>query len=194
MEVEAASFVNLATDTATLSKGPDGLALASAVHPIIGGTATNIAPVNPILTQSSLETMRQMFMAQLSHKGDPMMFDGPFDLFVPPALMSVAERVVGAQGFVGLNVNGFAAGNDPNVMGDSRVRIIVNPWFTSTTAYALRVRNDDEHGLRFISRSAPITRVWEDNNTDTVKTSVTAMFCRAIEDWRGFIFSDGTGV
>ena len=134
-----------------------------------------------------------MLMAQYSHKGDPMMFSGPFDLFVPPALMSVAERIVGSQNYGVGGAAGGAKANDPNVMDSSRVRVVVNPWFTSSTAWMLRSRNEDEHGLRFITRRMPETKVWDDFATDSVKTSVTAIFCRAIRDWRGVVFSKGDG-
>lgn len=187
MEVEASAFVNLATATDAASKGPDGQPLASTSHPYAGGVTTNIIAANPALGIGALETARSMLMGQLSHKGDPMMFAGPFDLFVPPALMSTAERIVGAQKYPGTNYN------DPNVMDSSRVRVVVNPWFTNQSAWMLRSRNEDEHGLRFITRRMPETKVWDDFNTDSVKTSVTAIFCRAIRDWRGAVYSNGGG-
>jgi hypothetical protein len=193
MEVEASAFVNLATDTANTSLGADGVPLASLVHPYVGGVTSNILPSNPPLSYSALETARTMLMAQFSHKGDPMMFSGPFDLFVPPALMSVAERIVGAQNYGVGGLGSGAKANDPNVMDSSRVRVVVNPWFTSSTAWMLRSRNEDEHGLRFITRRMPETKVWDDYGTDSVKTSVTAIFCRAIRDWRGVVFSKGDG-
>ncbi|MEI8282201.1 MAG: hypothetical protein WCG75_07345, partial [Armatimonadota bacterium] len=151
MEVEASAFVNLATDTSLASLGADGQPLASISHPYIGGVASNILANNPVLSYSSLESARTELMKQLSHKGDPMMFSGPFDLFVPPALMSVAERIVGSQTYGVAGAQGTAKGNDPNVMDSSRVRVVVNPWFTNATAWMLRSRNEDDHGLRFIT-------------------------------------------
>lgn len=193
-EVEAAAFMNLATATDSASTGPDGVALASASHPYINGTTSNIITSNPVLSQAALETARTMLMAQLSHKGDPMMFTGPFDLFVPPALQSIAERAVGARNYGVAGVNtGTALGNDPNVMDASMVRVIVNPYFTNTTAWYLRSRNEDDHGLRLITRRMPTTRVWDDEATDSVRTSVTGIICRAIQDWRGLVYSSGAG-
>lgn len=188
MEVEASGFVNLATATDSASKGPDGQPLASAAHPYSGGVTSNL--ITSALSMASLESARSALMQQMSHKGDPMMFAGPFDLFVPPALMSAAERFVGAQTF---QTSGSPRSGEPNVMDSSRVRVVVNPWFTNGTAWMLRSRNEDEHGLRFITRRMPETKVWDDYNTDSVKTSVTAIFCRAIRDWRGTVFSTGAG-
>ena len=193
MEVEASAFVNLATDTSNASLGADGQPLASLSHPYIGGVTSNMLLNNPVLSYTSLEVARTMLMQQFSHKGDPMMFDGPFDLFVPPPLMSLAERIVGAQTFGVGGAGGTAKGNDPNVMNSSRVRVVVNPWITSQTAWMLRCQNEDDHGLRFITRRMPETKVWDDFATDSVKTSVTAIFCRAIRDWRGIVFSRGDG-
>lgn len=193
-EVEASAFMNLATATDSASTGPDGVALASASHPYIGGTTTNILTSNPVLSQAALETARTALIQQLSHKGDPMMYNGPFDLFVPPALISIADRAVGAAtyGVAGVNT-GTALGNDPNVMGTSRVRVVCNPWFTNTTAWFLRCRNEEDHGLRLISRRMPTTKVWDDERTDSVITGVTGIICRAVRDWRGLVYSSGAG-
>ena len=193
-EVEASAFMNLATDTATQSVGPDGVALASASHPYANGTTTNILTSNPVLSQAALETARTALIQQLSHKGDPMMFMGPFDLFVPPALISIADRAVGAAtyGVAGVNT-GTALGNDPNVMGTSRVRVVCNPWFTNSTAWYLRCRNEEDHGLRLITRRLPTTKVWDDEGTDSVRTGVTGIICRAVTDWRGLVYSSGAG-
>jgi hypothetical protein len=193
MEVEAAGIFNLATSAATADLGPDGVALASASHPYSNGVTSNILTSNPVLSYAALETARTMLMSQLSHKGDPMMYDGPFDLFVGPSLMSAAERYVGANNYGVSGLGGAALANDPNIMNASKVRVIQNPWFTSTTAWMLRCRNEDDHGIRFITRRMPETKVWDDNNTDSVKTSVTAIFCKAIRDWRGTVQSNGSG-
>jgi len=193
-EVEASGFMNLATATDSASLGPDGVALASASHPYINGVTSNILTSNPVLSQAALETARTMLMAQLSHKGDPMMFTGPFDLFVPPALMSIAERAVGARNYGVAGVNtGTALGNDPNTMDSSMVRVVVNPWFTNSTAWFLRCRNEEDHGLRIITRRMPTTKVWDDHATDSVRTSVTGILCRAVTDWRGLVYSSGAG-
>jgi hypothetical protein len=193
-EVEASAFMNLATATDSASTGPDGVALASASHPYVNGVTSNILTSNPVLSQAALETARTMLVQQLSHKGDPMMFTGPFDLFVPPALLSIADRAVGAAtyGVAGVNT-GTALGNDPNVMGTSRVRVVMNPWFTNSTAWYLRSRNEEDHGLRLITRRLPSTKVWDDERTDSVITGVTGIICRAARDWRGLVYSSGAG-
>lgn len=196
MEVEAAGFVNLATSAATPDLGVDGVALASAAHPLFSGVATNILTANPLLSYSGLELARSTLMTQLSHKGDPMMFDGPFTLFVPPALISVAERLLHSQTF-GVSGDathvGSAMGNDKNIMNASKITLVVNPWFTNTTAWMLRSTAEDEHGWRFITRRMPQTQVWQDRNTDSVKTGVTSIFCKAVGDWRGTVYSNGSG-
>lgn len=191
MEVEAAGIVSLATSPAAADLGPDGKPLASATHPLESGTDTNILPSNPVLSMANLELARNTLMIQKSHKGDPMQFTGPFDLFVPPALMSAAERYAGSSTYQ--PTAGGAKSGEPNVMGDNRVRILMNPWFSSTTAWMLRTRDEDEHGQRFITRTSPSTDVWQDKDTQSIKISADAMFCKAIKDYRGCLFSDGTG-
>jgi len=193
-EVAGASFINLATDTATTSLGPDGVALASASHPYQNGTTTNILTSNPVLSQAALETARYSLITQYSHKGDPMAFGGPFVLYVPPALISVAERAVGARNYGVAGVNtGTALGNDPNVMDASKIKIVMNPWFTNAAAWGLRCANEEDHGLRFIQRKAPTSHVWNDDATESTRTGVSGLICPAIFDWRGFVYSSGAG-
>ncbi len=193
-EVEAAAILNLSIDTAVVSQGPDGQPLASNAHPWQNGTTQNTVTNNPVLSQASLETARTMLIQQFSHKGDPMMFMGPFDLFVPPALISIAERAIGAStyGVAGVNT-GTAKGNDPNIMDTSKVRMICNPWFTQNAYWMLRCREEDDHGQRLITRRLPTTKVWDDYATDSVRTAVTGIICRAIRDWRGCVVSRGDG-
>lgn len=185
-EVEAAGFINLATSTATADVGPDGVALASASHPYIAGVTSNIVGTNDALSISSLESARNSLVAQLSHKGDPMSFVGKKKLFVPPALYAVAQRLVGADKYPGTNYN------DPNVVGPE-IEVVMNPWLTSTTAWCLRMADESEHGWRMIMRRNNETNVWQDHDTDSVKTSVTSIFCKAIFDWRGTMYSNGSG-
>lgn len=185
-EVEMAGFLNLATSTATADIGPDGVALASASHPYIGGVTSNIIGTNDALSIASLESASNSLVSQLSHKGDPLAYVGRKKLFVPPALKAAAQRLVGSDKYPGTNYN------DPNVVGPD-IEVVVNPWFTSTTAWALRMAADEEHGWRMISRRNNTTKVWQDNDTDSVKTSVTAIFCRAVMDWRGTMYSNGSG-
>jgi len=122
---------------------------------------------------------------QQSHRGDPMMFMGPYRLYVPPALWGLANRIVKANGLQGTNTH------DPNFAGGYVSEVVMDPYFTSSTAWALRSVKDDEHGLVFISRRNERTKEQYDIDKDVMKYTLTRIWVKGIEDWRGFIYSPG---
>lgn len=190
-ELEAASFINLATSTAATDASPDGLPLASAAHPLATGVWSNILPSNPALSIAALETARSMLLMQPDHQGNPMMFTGPYVLYVHPDLVSLAERLTQSP-YQPNNGTTTSQPNDVNVVG-KMIEVVANPYFTSSIAWALRCKLETDHGLRFINRRNTTTRVWNDETRDAVGVSVTSIFCKAIQNWRGFVYSNGTG-
>lgn len=192
MELTAASFLNLATSTASVDVGPDTVALASASHPLAIGLASNILPSNPVLSITSLELAVNSMMSQVDHTGVPMANVGPFVLMVPPALATAAQRLTQSVNYPTANLASQNMAGDKNVLLN-RIEVVVNPYFSSTTAWALRSAADDQHGLRMVTKRKPVTNVWNEHKFDTVGMSVTAMFCKANIDWRGFVYSSGTG-
>lgn len=191
IEADVANFVNQATASTFL--GPDGQSLASTSHPLDSGLASNIlnAPagsssfVSLALGPLALEQAVQELVAQQSHRGDPMMFMGPYRLYVPPALWGLANRIVKANGVQGTNTH------DPNWSGGYVSEVVMDPYFTSSTAWALRSVKDDEHGLAFISRRNERTKEQYDIDKDVMKYTLTRIWVKGIEDWRGFIYSAG---
>jgi len=190
IEADVANFINLA-NSSTLT-GPDGQPLASASHPLDSGLASNIlnspaggSGASLALGPLALEQAVQELVQQQSHRGDPMMFMGPYRLYVPPALWGLANRIVKANGLQGTNTH------DPNFAGGYVSEVVMDPYFTSSTAWALRSVKDDEHGLAFISRRNERTKEQYDIDKDVMKYTLTRIWVKGIEDWRGFIYSPG---
>jgi len=135
--------------------------------------------LGPLAAEQAIQELVQ----QQSHRGDPMMFMGPYRLYVPSQLWGLAKRIVGAKGIQGTNTW------DPNFPGDYINEVVMDPYFTSQTNWALRSAKDEEHGLVFISRRGETTKEQFDIDKDVMKYTLNRIWVRGIEDWRGFVFS-----
>ena len=193
MDAEAAGILNLATDTATTSLSLDGLPFASASHLRLSGTWSNILSANPVLTMAALEAAKIALLQQPDYNDGFMNFPDKFVLYVPPALSTVAARCVGAQGYMGTTVTGFAKAEGPNLMNSGNVRIVTSPFFTSTTAWMLMVDDPKYMNAGLLLRQAPEANAWTENNYAAFYHSVTAYFTAYRGDGRGMVYSSGTG-
>jgi hypothetical protein len=180
-ESDCANFINLATSLTT----PDGVALASASHPLLTGTASNIITGNPVLSPFSLETALQELCFQLDYNGDYMMFNQPVNLIVPPALYMAACRYVQATQLA------TTADNDPNVLKARIANVIQSPYFTSSTAWALCVADKEANPLKLCVQRSPRTKSQEDVNFDVLRFQSTSIWFKGAQDWRGFAYSAG---
>jgi hypothetical protein len=189
MEADIAGFQNLATSSSFV--GPDGQPLASVNHPLAAGVASNIlnipagsASTNYLaLTPLSLEQAVEEMVLQQSHRGQPMMYMGPYRLFVHPKLWGLADRIIKANGVQGTNTH------DPNFAGGYVTEAVPDPYFTNETNWSIRSIADDEHGLVVVSRREEKTNMQYDIDKDVNKYTLTRIWVKGIEDWRGFIFS-----
>lgn len=182
-EQAGANMFNLANASET--NGPDGQPWASNSHPLEDGSVYDNMTTDA-LSITALETAVQRLKRHKSHRGDPYPFVGPFLLMVPPELEMLARRLVESPNQPG------TPNNDVNVVGPL-LKIHSNPFFTSTTAWALKSRNPDEQGAVFLKRRP--FRVKEDNvpGLDGMAYYATEMYTFYQDDWRGFEYSDGTG-
>lgn len=179
-EQVAANLINNMTSTATNFTGPDGKALAAIDHPLEAGTGSNRPSTDIALSISALEQALQELMLQKSHQGDPHPQMGPFILYVPPQLAMLAKRLVASHGQPG------TADNDKNVASGSIVKVHVNPYLTSATAWALRSADNREHGL-FMLRRVPLTTKMEYDIDRLVYKYVTfEEYVCGNYNWRGF--------
>lgn len=182
-EAEVANHMNLATSTAAGDKGPDAVALASTSHPLAdGSTWSNYGVSSALVTLGvqNLENAVQEIRSQKSHRGDPFPAMGPYILIVPPGLEMLAKRITGAKSYPQSN------DNDPNPVGDTISHVLVNPYITSTTTWALLSSNKNEHGLGFLVRRGMRTDMWKDHNHDAMMTALTEIYTKFNRGARGF--------
>lgn len=185
-EADVANFMNLATSTAGINAPvtPDGLALASAAHLREGTTYSNVLTGNSPLSVTALAQAVQELISQPSHTGDPMMFMGPYKLMVPPALADLANRLVKTQKQPQGN------DNDINWAGSFVDEVIVNPYFTSTTAWSLVV-SGPKNPLTMVNRVMLDTDEDKDIDTYGIKYTAVAIWAKVPKDPRGFLYSAG---
>lgn len=188
LEYAAANkILNNATSTTTDYVGMDAVALASTAHPLASGTASNrgVSSVDVALGITTLEQAIEQLGQQVSHKGDPYPMVGPFNLYVPYALSHLAKRLAGAENLPQGN------DNDPNPAGRSIAKVIVMPYATgSSTHWALRSADDDEHGITLLRKRALRVRTFDKDN-DMTKITVSEIYAFFHKDWRGYWYSAG---
>lgn len=185
-EADMANFMNLATSTSTIYAPitPDGLSLASASHLRAAGLYSNIVTGNPALSVTSLAQAIQELIRQPSHTNDPLMFMGPYTLLVPPELADLANRLVKTQKYPTTN------DNDINWSGSYVTEVVVNPYFTSTTAWALVVQGR-KNPLLMVNRVVLDTDDDKDIDVYGMKYTAVSIWSKVPKDPRGFIYSAG---
>lgn len=182
IDADMANHINQAQTTQVTP--PDGAALAGP-HNYDGGVYSNVIAGNPALSVFALETAVQSMLDQPSQTGDPSMIDGPFNLIVPTALKFLAERITGADKLPQTN------NNDPNAVRGSIKNVIVNPFITSPTAWAICVADDTDNPLRMLMRRDFDPQEDFDKVRDLNIYVATQIWARMLSDWRGFSFSPG---
>lgn len=183
-ELVYAQYINLATNAATATL--DGLSLANAAHTLATGTYSNSASgAGSVLSDASLQTGIASIMKQPSWEGDPSGMRGPFILVVPPELEGTARKLEMSKLVIGSN------NNDINWAGGRIARVVVSPFFTSATAWALIAADADENPLKRLVKRPIRMQSGTDDRTDS--SYITCVFSIGLMpiDWRGFYYSAG---
>jgi len=181
-ELVYAQYINLAQNAATATL--DGLSIANAAHTLATGTYSNVASASA-LSDASLATGIANMMMQPSWEGDPGGMTGPFILVIPPALENVARKLELSKYCIDNN------SNQANWTGGRIARVVVSPFFTSTTAWALISMDADENPLKRLVKRPIRMQSGTDDRTDS--SYITCVFSIGLMpiDWRGFYFNPG---
>jgi hypothetical protein len=156
----------------------DGGALFANNHAGVSGVTGSNVSTAASLGSISLETMITDLMNQTDPNGELMEFEGNMTLHVPNALFPLATRIVDASGLAG------TADNDPNFAG-RYVTIDRQQFLSSPTAYFLKLKNDDEHGLRLIQFTPYQTVMQDEARTLTKLVVVFERYTPAVLMWQG---------
>lgn len=115
-----------------------------------------------------LELALQEFITAVTKRGLPYPMTGKKILVVPPQLLGVAKRVVGATKMA------QSTDNDPNFAGDMIVDVIASPYLTSATAWFLI--DVEEMPFFQLLRRGFKTKTKENINLDVMETRVTEIY------------------
>lgn len=184
VEFDMAEFVNLATSAVTC---PDGVVLASASHLRLGGTFSNILTGNPVLSYNAVSLAKQAMTRFVNHEGEPDPRMGPYNLIVPPELEFIAKEIEQSPD------RPDTADRAKNVVS-SQINVIVNPYLTSTTAWALVQASEEDNPLLMALRRDVENNVadWRGIN-DSWMYSINKVWAKLPKDARGFVYSSGAG-
>ena len=106
-----------------------------------GNTIANEPATASELTETSLQAAFEYFKSRnLKDEAGFPIFEEPEILMIPPELEHTAYRIVKTLGYVGTNLNDINTLNPASGIVPS-VKIVVNPYLTSTTAFFLLGKN-----------------------------------------------------
>lgn len=150
--------------------GGDGVSLVSPVHPISGGTYSNLLSTAAVLSQTSVEQMLIQVRSAVSNEGKKIRLQ-PLKLVVAPSNQFQAEVVVKSV------LRSGAANNDINPirsMGLLKEDSAVISRLTSPTAWW--IKTDAKRGLQLMKRRALKKSMEGDFETDSMRYKSTERY------------------
>lgn len=179
-EYSAASiFINSASSSYV---GGDGVALASASHPLAkGGTFSNTLATPMSLSETAVETVRTNMRKLPSSNG---LIRGYMmkKLLVPEELFFDANRILRSE------QQNDTANNALNVLKGMGIEIVSSPYFTSTTNWW--GISDAENGLRWVWAKKPTFRSHNVEDNYTVRCNGLMLFANGWTDPRAVYMSN----
>lgn len=183
-QVKAANVMNNATSASYL--GGDGVALASASHPLVnGGTLSNYVSVD--LSETALENAMITVAGWTNDRGIPIAIQVR-KLAIPRNLVFTAERLTSPKAVNQVdtaerNINAIVS------LGMIPEGYCVNHRFTDTDAWFLLTNADN--GLKHFNR-VPVQTAFEgDFETGNMRYKARERYSFGWSDWRGVYVSDG---
>lgn len=168
----------------TTNTGPDGQALFSTAHPLVGtgGTLSNTPTTPADLTETALENAIISLMDWTDDQGLKAMTK-PKTLVVPTAYAMTARKILETQYKVG------TADNDKNIVNTYNLKLVVSPYITDSDAWFLFT--DAEMGLKFKVRRPATLQKFNDDRTQNMNVITTKRFSTGFTDWRAAYASPG---
>ena len=182
-QVKAANVLNNAFDNNFA--GGDGVALCSAVHPIIAGTFKNEPSTAADLSETSLEQAMIDIAAMTDERGLKIAARG-MKMIIHPNQQFVAERLMKSGQRPG------TADNDVNAMksmGMVPQGFVVNNFLSDTESYF--IKTDVPNGLKHMVRAPIKTAMEGDFETGNVRYKARERYSFGWSDPRGIYGNPG---
>lgn len=165
--------------------GIDGVILGSASHPTRTSTQSNVSASNDALSLSAVEDAITQMLGYTNYEGDPDPAEPPFWLVVSKENLVLAQKIYQSTKVIGAPIV-----NDENVIRDMLAGVIWNPYFTSTSQWALI---SNENGLFWLQGMPPTF-------LDDVDARIPSRLFVGFEEhvtgwtkWQDTYFSSGAG-
>ncbi len=163
----------------------DGAAMISASHPTISGNQSNKLTFSADLSELAIEDLTIQIMQATDYRGNKIALV-PQCLAISPSQWFDANRIL----FSVLQNN--TANNAINVIkatGMFPKGIVVNHYFTSTTAWF--IRTNCPYGARFMWRDKPMFDTDNEFDTKNAKAAQYMRFSAGVTDWRQYFGTPG---
>ena len=183
-ETLAANVLNNAF-TGGATAGGDGVALNSASHPIVNGTASNLLATAANLSQTSLEQMLIQIRQAVDNNGKKIRL-------VPRQIVVAPGNVFQAEVLLKSVLRAGNANNDINPIKsigllDEGAAVISR--LTSATAWW--VQTDAPEGMKLLMRRALEKTMEGDFETDSMRYKATERYDLGFTDWRAMYGTPG---
>jgi hypothetical protein len=180
-EMVHANILNRATTAGYV--GGDGVVLASASHPTVNGTQSNLLTAAD-LSEASLEDAMIEIMAVKNSRGLPIAIR-PRRLIVGPGQIFNATRILTSDGRVG------TADNDVNAIKALGMvpEIVYNHYLDDADAWG--IQTDVPEGLLSFQRRALDLENDSDFDTENKKFKATERYSAGWGDWRAYFHNTG---
>jgi phage major head subunit gpT-like protein len=166
----------------TTETTPDGVALFSASHPLVGGgTYSNI--VSGDLSQANIETAINLFDNMVDDRGLPI--EASFsNLVIPVELRWIAYELLQSQ------LRPDTANNTVNALNQISLNVVMSKYLTGDDDWFI-TSAPSEHRCLVYWRQEPVTDHTMDFDTGNMKSKMTYRLSRGASDWRNVIGGQG---
>ncbi len=165
--------------------GPDGIELASLIHPLEGGSTeqNELTTTGTAFAPGSLKEAKYTFKKTVNDQGQIAGIE-PRILTVPTELEDYADEVINSDRLADVGNN-----NRNSLKG--KFRVVSSPRLSSTTAWSIYDEKDGHGLLEIESQAIELEGPEPDFDTKDLKWSADYMHDVGWFDWVGTFFAEG---
>lgn len=161
---------------------PDGAALFSNTHPLVGGGSFDNL-ISGDLSQANLESAINIFDNMLDDRSLPIELS-PSILLIPVELRWLAHEILKSE------LRSNTADNAVNALQQVSMQIVMSKYLTGDDDWFV-VAPPDQHRVLVYWREEPMTDHTLDFDTGNMKSKMTYRLSAGAADWRGWVGGQG---
>jgi phage major head subunit gpT-like protein len=182
IETQIFALLNEGFSTTGASATPDGAALFSASHLLVGGgTFDNLVAGD--LAQATLEEAINIYADMRDDRNQLIDLD-PAMLIIPPELRWVTHELLKSQ------LRSDTANNAANALNQLGLKIVLSKYLTGDDDWFLSTE-PSRHRVIVYWRMEPVTDHTMDFDTGNMKSKMTYRLSFGAADWRGWVGGQG---